>query len=76
MNLILVIDACNIHSIETINVLMVEDCAIYATMINEAIHHDGRLICDVPHAVWLDKALSQLSAVDFNVILLDLCLPD
>lgn len=47
MNLMLVIDACNIHSIETINVLMVEDCAIYATMINEAIHHDGRLICDV-----------------------------
>jgi ActR/RegA family two-component response regulator len=46
----LVIDACNIYAIETINVLMVEGCAIYATMINEAIQHDGRLICDVTHA--------------------------
>lgn len=61
---------------DTIKLLMIEDNPGDARLISEMIKEAGEYHFDVLHAIRLDEGLKYLVTNEFDVILLDLCLPD
>jgi diguanylate cyclase (GGDEF)-like protein len=61
---------------ETISVLMVEDNVEYSQLLRESLTMTGTLQFDFSHAPQLHTAIGRLAERSFDVILLDLSLPD
>ncbi|MEN6593167.1 MAG: response regulator [Methanobacterium sp.] len=61
---------------EPIKILMVEDNPGDARLIIEMLKETDELDFDVSHVVRLDEGLKYMVTKEFDVIFLDLCLPD
>jgi DNA-binding NtrC family response regulator len=61
---------------KTITVLLIEDNADDAVLIQRDLASSPRVTCKVTHVSRLDDGLGILSSIHFDVILLDLGLPD
>ncbi|OPY24189.1 MAG: transcriptional regulator NarL [Methanobacterium sp. PtaU1.Bin097] len=64
------------RKVEPIKILMVEDNPGDARLIIEMLKETDELDFDVSHVVRLDEGLKYLVTKEFDVIFLDLCLPD
>ena len=64
------------RKVEPIKILMVEDNPGDARLIIEMLKESDELDFDVSHVVRLDEGLKYLVTKEFDVIFLDLCLPD
>lgn len=64
------------RKVEPIKILMVEDNPGDARLIVEMLKEEDELDFNVSHVVRLDDGLKNLVTDDFDVIFLDLCLPD
>lgn len=64
------------RKVEPIKILMVEDNPRDARLIIEMLKESDELDFDVSHVVRLDEGLKYLVTKEFDVIFLDLCLPD
>ncbi len=64
------------RKLEPIKILMVEDNPGDARLITEMLKETSELDFDVSHVVRLDEGLEYLVTKEFDVIFLDLCLPD
>ncbi len=64
------------RKLDPIKILMVEDNPGDARLIIEMLKDESELDFDVSHVVRLDEGLKYLITKEFDVILLDLCLPD
>ncbi len=61
---------------ESIHVLLIEDSEIDATFVTGLLRSNSQLAFQVDHAPRLADALEMLHATDYDVTMLDLCLPD
>jgi len=60
----------------TMKILLVEDNPSDAELLQEALHHTGLAPLEITCVECLEAALARLRAEDFDVLLLDLSLPD